>query len=68
MGEEERLQMVGDYLWWSGWRGVEIVELQGGKARGSLGLGGGDPLWVVRGRKLVEGKSEEEGTEARSEL
>lgn len=40
--EQQRLEMVGDYLWWSGWRDVEIVEVVKG---GWLG----DPLWVVRG-------------------
>lgn len=39
--ENERLEMVGDYLWWSGWRHIEIVEVVKG---GWLG----DPLWVVR--------------------
>ncbi|GAB7358148.1 hypothetical protein MBLNU230_g0306t1 [Neophaeotheca triangularis] len=29
--EEERLAMVGDYLWFAGWRGIEIVELSNGK-------------------------------------
>jgi hypothetical protein len=47
VGEEERLDMVGDYLWWSGWREVEIVTVveKGGWR---------DPLWVVRGRKVGE--------------
>lgn len=39
--EEERLDMVGDYLWWAGWRNVEIITLvQGSWLK--------DPLWVVR--------------------
>ena len=29
--EEERLQMVGDYLHFAGWKGIEIVELSDGK-------------------------------------
>lgn len=41
--EKQRLEMVGDYLWWSGWREVEIVEVVKG---GWLG----DPLWVVRAK------------------
>jgi len=42
VGERERLEMVGDYLWYSGWRDVEIVRVvEGGFMR--------DPLWVVRG-------------------
>lgn len=61
VGEGERLQMVGDYLWWSGWRGVEIVEVCDGKGgkEGLMGMFGGrvDPLWVVRGFK-VEGVGE----------
>lgn len=39
--EQQRLEMVGDYLWWSGWRNIEIqtlVEASWTK----------DPLWVVR--------------------
>lgn len=43
--EEERLRMVGHYLYFSGWRDVEIVDVV---PRG----GWGDPLWVVRGKKL----------------
>ncbi|KAF2710139.1 hypothetical protein K504DRAFT_466566 [Pleomassaria siparia CBS 279.74] len=44
MDEEERLQMVGDYLHFSGWKNIEIVEL---KAPGYFS----DPLWIVRGSK-----------------
>lgn len=40
--EGERLNMVGDYLWWSGWRNIEIQTL----VEGSWTT---DPLWVVRG-------------------
>ena len=62
VGEQERLQMVGDYLWFSGWREIEIVEVCDGKGEkpveGVLGrmgmMGRVDPLWVVRGKKLVE--------------
>ncbi|KAI7225274.1 hypothetical protein KC330_g9159 [Hortaea werneckii] len=32
--EEERLQMVGDYLHFAGWKGIEIVELSDGRVRG----------------------------------
>lgn len=57
--EEERLRMVGDYLWFSGWRGVEVVEVCDGGVRegaGWFGFGGGrvDPLWVVRGVNVGE--------------
>ena len=59
ISEEERLQMVGDYLWFSGWKDIEIVELSNGReekpVEGLLGkmgmMGRVDPLWVVRGRK-----------------
>lgn len=57
--------MVADYLWWSGWREVEVVEVvgKGGgeqEPRGWAGFaavvgGGRDPVWVVRGRNLGEG-------------
>lgn len=42
--EEERLQMVGDYLFFAGWKRVEIVELSDGRVRGGEdgGDGGGD--------------------------
>lgn len=57
--EEERLRMVGDYLWFSGWRGVEVVVLSDGRVQGEggwFGFGGGrvDPLWVVRGVNVGE--------------
>ncbi len=42
--EEDRLNMVGDYLWWSGWRNIEIQTL----VKGSFMR---DPLWVVRAEK-----------------
>lgn len=45
--ENQRLEMVGDYLWWSGWRHVEIVTLV--EATWTK-----DPLWVVRGTNAVE--------------
>ena len=54
--------MVGDYLWFSGWREVEIVEVCDGRGRvgGLRGwMGGGlDPLWVVRGVKVGETEGE----------
>lgn len=47
IGEDERLEMVGDYLWWSGWRDIEIVTVvQGTWLK--------DPLWVVRGTNVEE--------------
>lgn len=47
VSEEERLEMVGDYLWWSGWREIEIVTVV--KATWMK-----DPLWVVRGTNTNE--------------
>ncbi|KAJ9636520.1 hypothetical protein H2204_005353 [Knufia peltigerae] len=41
VNEDERLNMVGDYLWWSGWRNIEIQTLVEGSFMH-------DPLWVVR--------------------
>ncbi len=68
--------MVGDYLWWSGWRGVEIVEVCDGRVKEGEGGGGGtglarlmgmfggvDPLWVVRAVKVAEGGDEKGGGE-----
>ncbi|KAL9016679.1 MAG: hypothetical protein Q9185_006006 [Variospora sp. 1 TL-2023] len=76
LGERERLELVAGYVWWAGWRGVEIVDVveeegdqreEGvmGKVRGWVGRGGGrggggDPLWVVRGVKTIEGERHEE--------
>ncbi|KAF6218807.1 hypothetical protein HO133_005350 [Letharia lupina] len=68
IGEEERLKMVGDYLWWSGWGEVEIVEVCDGRMKEGEGGGGGggglarlmgmfggvDPLWVVRAVKVAQ--------------
>ncbi|QDS69613.1 hypothetical protein FKW77_008791 [Venturia effusa] len=47
VGEEERVLMVCDFLWFSAWKDVEVVTVvpQGG---------GSDPLWVVRGTKRTE--------------
>ncbi|KAK7911171.1 hypothetical protein PG985_013652 [Apiospora marii] len=64
--EEERLQMVGDFLHFAGWKKIEIVELSNGQAEksdppqggllnslfGVMGVGHRDPLWVVRGVKV----------------
>ena len=64
VSERERLEMVGDYLWFAGWREVEIVTVCEGRKPGGgggilsmLGIGGGnaggDPLWVVRGKNVA---------------
>lgn len=60
VSEEERLQMVGDYLWFAGWRDIEICTLNDGKSENgaSSGImdwfsGRTDPLWVVRGTKSI---------------
>ena len=42
--EDDRLNMVGDYLWWSGWRKIEIQTLVAGSFMT-------DPLWVVSRRE-----------------
>ncbi|KAF2093254.1 hypothetical protein NA57DRAFT_48572 [Rhizodiscina lignyota] len=47
VNEKERLKMVGDYLWFAGWRRVEIVEVVPMREDWNSG----DPLWVVRGFK-----------------
>lgn len=67
VSEQERLQMVGDFLHFAGWEGIEIVELSNGRVEqdgqhppeqgslqssmGWMGMGGRDPLWVVRAVK-----------------
>lgn len=67
ISEAERLQMVGDYLYFSGWKNIEIVELSNGRVESSenhsatqgslqslmsiIGMGHRDPLWVVRATK-----------------
>lgn len=76
VGERERLEMVAGYVWWAGWRGVEIVDVveeegrdnveDGGgvmaRVRGWIGSkAGGDPLWVVRGVKVRDGEDERAG-------
>lgn len=56
ISEEEKLQMVGDFLWWAGWRDVEICTLTDGKAESEITDGfraRTDPLWVVRGTKTA---------------
>jgi len=52
VGEEERLQMVGDYLHFAGWKDIEIVDLKVEREAGKHT----DPLWVVRGRKGIKAK------------
>lgn len=42
--ERERLEMVGDYLHWAGWKEIEIVDV----VKGGFMT---DPLWVVRATK-----------------
>lgn len=61
VSEEERLQMVGDYLWFAGWRNIEICALNDGKTdmSASSGImdwfrGRSDPIWVVRASKMPD--------------
>jgi hypothetical protein len=56
VSEDERVRMVGDYLHFSGWGEVEVVEVV--KADDAGFKGAGDPLWVVRGTKR---EGEEDG-------
>ena len=49
--EEERLRMVGDYLWFAGFRKIDIFTLSDGAGNGGGWFSRCDPLWVVRGRK-----------------
>lgn len=70
--EQERLEMVGDYLHFAGWRQIEIVDLKAGdeqgkleanQAQGSLqqfmrAMGmGTDPLWCVRATKPANART-----------
>ncbi|KAI4185646.1 MAG: hypothetical protein L6R41_004003 [Letrouitia leprolyta] len=75
IGERERLELVAGYVWWSGWRGVEIVDVveevakseeEGKWGRLSMMFSfKGDPLWVVRGvkdsRAPLQGEGKEKG-------
>lgn len=47
ISEDERLNMVGDYLWHSGWRDIEVVTVV------EPGSWMNDPLWVVRATKTA---------------
>lgn len=65
--EEQRLDMVGDYLHFAGWRNIEIVDLESFESENEsavqqpaqglravmtmMGMGGNDPLWAVRAIK-----------------
>ncbi|SMQ45778.1 unnamed protein product [Zymoseptoria tritici ST99CH_3D7] len=58
--EEERLEMVADFLHFAGWKKIEIVELSNGSADSGapqaglmkwMGMNARDPLWVVRAVK-----------------
>lgn len=45
VSEQDRLEMVGDYLHWAGWCEIEIVDV----VKGGFMT---DPLWVVRARNI----------------
>lgn len=53
--EGERLQMVGDFLWFAGFKQIDILTLSDGTTGGTGAMSRlfsrCDPLWVVRGRK-----------------
>lgn len=65
--EEQRLDMVGDYLHFAGWRNIEIIDLKSFESDNEsavqqpaqglravmtmMGMGGNDPLWAVRAIK-----------------
>lgn len=60
VGDEERVEMVGDFLHFAGWESIEVVVLSDGRVDESgvtewsgwmPGLPRRDPLWVVRGTK-----------------
>jgi hypothetical protein len=55
VNEDERLQMVGDFLWFAGFRQIDILTLSDGTIGGAGGVSRlfnrCDPLWVVKGRK-----------------
>jgi SAM-dependent methyltransferase len=54
--KSQRLQIVGDYLHFAGWKDIEFVDLSG-TSQGGFGIAdegfsrAHDPLWVVRGVK-----------------
>jgi len=47
------LDLIANYLHFSGFKEIEVVELvkDGGVGRWEGGWGVNDPLWVVRGKK-----------------
>lgn len=56
--EEERVQMVGDFLHFAGWKGIEIVEVCDGEVReekreGEEGGGGGEGEGLKRLMRLM---------------
>jgi hypothetical protein len=54
LSENERLELVANYLHFSGFKEIEIVELVKGDVVGRWEgeWGVNDPLWVVRGKKV----------------
>lgn len=56
ISENDRLELVGDYLWFAGFRNIEMLTLSDGTTAGGTGLsklfGRCDPLWIVRGKKV----------------
>jgi hypothetical protein len=54
IGEDQRLELVANYLHFSGFEDIEVVNLvtsgMVGRLEGDWGVN--DPLWVVRGKKM----------------
>ncbi|MCJ1313001.1 hypothetical protein MMC25_006677 [Agyrium rufum] len=52
VGEQEKLNMVGDFLWFAGWREIEILTISDGDNHKGWGFSRPDSLWMVRGKNL----------------
>ena len=58
VSEEKRLEMVGDYLWWSGWRDIEVVVVVRAGELDEGSVVGGEREECGRGGEVGGGKSE----------
>jgi hypothetical protein len=54
LSETERLELISNYLHFSGFKDIEVVDLVKGGVVGRWegDWGVNDPIWVVRGKKL----------------